>query len=746
MTEPTAMGKVLAFPPTLTDSDDIQDDIPAGFTADGAGDGGGNDRPAVSLPDPDDGDDDGVRVRVDSPAGSEPGKLTTALATRRAHRRPIIAPWLRDADEFRDVSRWTAGHIGHTVAYHAVRVPTYAGRLSVRAPRGAVKVVAGLGAWCADAEAMPLRAAAVAATDADAYMKLTRMRDDRVRWRRIVTASAAAGVIAGAALLLAAPGLVQVAVLTVVVAVLGWYGSPADKPLLDVAVVVPRVQKLTSEIVVRALSALGIGEVNKAMARGGEGITFPAPIQRDGPGWRADVELPYGVTVSDVMDRRDRLASGLRRPLGAVWPEGVPDEHPGRMALWVGDRDMSQTKPAPWPLAKAGRVNLFEAFPFGTDPRARAINLTLMYANVLIGAMPGMGKTFALRVLVLAAALDPLAQLRVFELKGTGDLSATEKVAHHYASGQDDETLAACLDSLRQVAGDLQKRAKTIRSLPKDVCPENKVTPELAAKKSLGLFPLVVVIDECQNLFSHAKYGKEAGELSTTIIKLGRALGVILLLATQRPDKESLPTAISANVGIRYCLRVMGQLENDMILGTSMYKKGIQATTFTKKDKGIGWLVGDADEPQIGKSYYIDNPGADVICDRARALRKAAGTLTGYAAGEDNDLDPARTSLLDDILTVTGPDEDKVRSYVVVDRLAELHPATYGAWVDQPAEMDEPRRKTAKATHLAAALKPYGVKTVQVNRKTETGEDENSRGIIRADIATAAETRNRPAD
>jgi DNA segregation ATPase FtsK/SpoIIIE, S-DNA-T family len=69
----------------------------------------------------------------------------------------------------------------------------------------------------------------------------------------------------------------------------------------------------------------------------------------------------------------------------------------------------------------------------------------------------------------------------------------------------------------------------------------------------------------------------------------------MLLLATQRPDARSLPTGVSANVGTRFCLRVMGQLENDMILGTSAYKNGVRATMFTARDKGVGYLVGGPD-------------------------------------------------------------------------------------------------------------------------------------------------------
>ena len=68
-------------------------------------------------------------------------------------------------------------------------------------------------------------------------------------------------------------------------------------------------------------------------------------------------------------------------------------------------------------------------------------------------------------------------------------------------------------------------------------------------------------MDECQNLFGHHKYGKEAGADAEFIIKIGPALGVVLILATQRPDRDSLPTGISANASLRFCLYVAGQIE-----------------------------------------------------------------------------------------------------------------------------------------------------------------------------------------
>ncbi|WP_121432882.1 hypothetical protein [Actinomadura pelletieri] len=78
----------------------------------------------------------------------------------------------------------------------------------------------------------------------------------------------------------------------------------------------------------------------------------------------------------------------------------------------------------------------------------------------------------------------------------------------------------------------------------------------------------------------------------------------------------------------------MGQVEYDMVLGTSAHRNGLRATAVGLLDKGIGYLAGDAGDSQIDCSYYIDNLTADRICERARALQKAADTLTGHAGGE----------------------------------------------------------------------------------------------------------------
>ncbi|MCW7989116.1 cell division protein FtsK [Streptomyces platensis subsp. clarensis] len=669
--------------------------------------------------------DPSPRVMVDGPDVKGPGYLGRLMGAKR---RAIIPEWLKTTDELKTAATWVASHYGHMAGYHALRSPVYAGRLALQSPRGVAKFLGGTMRWVSDAEGDPVRRAMVEKEDAATYLKLSRQRDGRVRLRTLVVILATfIGLGAALALYVLAPAWLMTVSVSAVVLALGWAGDAADDPVINRAVELPKAQKLTSDIVLRALGALGIPAINQAQSKGREGFTFTAPITRDGPGWRAEGDLPYGVTVTDVIERRDKLASGLRRPLGCVWPEAVPEEHTGRLVLWVGDQDMSKAKKPAWPLAKSGTVDLFKPVPFGTDQRGRWVNVTLMYIAGIIGAIPRMGKTFLLRLLLLIAALDPRAELHTYDMKGTGDLDPVgDRVSHRHAAGDDDEAIEYVIRDFRDLRTELRRRTKMIRSLPRDICPESKVTSELASKKELGLHPIVVGVDECQVLFEHPKYKDEFEEIATDLVKRGPATGIVLLLATQRPDAKALPTGISANASARWCLKVMGQLENDMVLGTSAYKRGVRATMFSWADKGIHYFVGEGSDARIVGSVYVDGVGADAIALRARSAREDAGTLSGHALGEEPETEAAAYDLLRDLLGVVPAEEAKVWNETVVARLAELRPEVYGEWA---------------AEQLTAALKPHGIETVQIGRRIN-GKVVNRRGVERAHITTAVAERD----
>src|SRR5262249_19138365 len=209
-------------------------------------------------------------------------------------------------------------------------------------------------------------------------------------------------------------------------------------------------------------------------------------------------------------------------------------------------------------------------------------------------------------------------------------------------------------------------------------------------------------VDEVQELFRHPRFGKSAGERAEQVIKLGRALGVILLLGTQIPDKDSLPTGITRNVNTRFCLSVADQTANDMILGTSMYKLGHRATTFKpgpppEGEAGWGILRGIGDTGPA-RSYYVDTDKAAAVIARAIELRTAAGTLP--------EASPARQlptfDVLADVAAVWPAGEDAAWNETLLERLTHLRPEVYDRW--EPAQ-------------LTAALATFGVKTGQVGRR-----------------------------
>lgn len=672
-------------------------------------------------------DDDGQALEDERPVPVDPPALAAPGITSEA-RRPIVPAWLRTRAGVTATVRHTGSRMLYATGYHALRTPLYAAQLAAYAPRGGMRLVVSTGRWVWDREAAPLRAAAVGRDDVDEYMRLTAQRDRRVRTRGTV---ALVAVVFGAGLALtlyvmAPTWLALFGAASVMVA--GFLGQEQDHPVIGPAVVKTEVQKLTSSVVLRALGAIGNDKINRALGKGGEGIRFTAEITRDGPGYRADLDLPYGVAAADIMEKRRSLSSGLRRPLGCVWPEGDPGQHEGRLILWVGDKDLSAQAKITWPLARSGQHDYFNPVPFGSDPRGRALAVPLFQHNVLIGSLPGQGKTASVRVLVSGASLDPTAELWLHENKGTGDLEAFERVSHRYVSGIEDEAIEYAADSLALLRKEVMRRSAALKAIPAELRPDKRVTRQIANMRQVRLHPLVGVFDECQNLFAHKEFGEQAGEDAEFVIKLGRALGVTLILATQRPDKASLPTGVSGNVSIRFCLRVAGQVENDMILGTSAYKNGYRATTFRPEvDAGIGYLGGASAIPLVVRTAYVDGPASERIAQRAYALRKAAGTLTGHAAAEAPERTTPSFDILADVLTVVPASEEKVWGERIASRLAELRPDVYGGW---------------KGENVTSSLKPHGIGAQDVWGTTDAGKGTTRRGFARTDILAAVTRRD----
>ncbi|WP_020522839.1 ATP-binding protein [Catelliglobosispora koreensis] len=567
------------------------------------------------------------------------------LATAPGKRAPILPAWLTDKRQRRATLRAITANVWYWLRFHGVRSPKYLLKTGWYALTGFGRSAGKVLKWASAEEGnFALRQHAADTNDAYTWQALnrTRAKESRARWWAVAAVT-----------LLLGCGL-PLAYYTRLVPMWGWYtaaalaavglarvGRPADKPITDRITAAKRFTRLTAEMVRNALLALNIPAMKDAAS-----IEFVHPgIHRDGPGWLARVNLPIGLEAVKVLDRRGALSSSLRLPVDQVWPSAGPD-HAGQLDLWVGYQPASAMGQPKWSLAAADAItSVFAENEFGTDERQRPVKTSLFARSFLIGGQPGSGKSYAARSLAFVAALDPYAELKIAEFKGTGDFIDFAPLCSTYVVGVDDKALEEGAAILRWALAEAERRGKRILAAKqRGDAPEGKVTPELARKAGSGLHPVVIIIDEAHELFAALPSSADDAERA---IKRCRALGIIFVLATQIPDKTSLPPNITRCVTNRWCLSVAGQVENDMILGTGAYKRGITGTVYRPVlDAGWGVQTGGA-APVSVRSQYPDAATAKAMLGRALALRG------GTPVGGQEDLPQAR-DLVADLAAVAG--------------------------------------------------------------------------------------------
>ena len=453
------------------------------------------------------------------------------------------------------------------------------------------------------------------------------------------------------------------------------------------------------------------------MAKDPNAITFPAEIHRDGPGHLAVVDLPYGVEAADVIARRGRLASGLRLPLDQVWPEPAPG-HTGRLALWVGHEPASQMRQPAWPLLALGHGGRVQAVPVRHHPRAWTSPMRRADVPQLAVRRPArIGQD------VRAAAAGagrrprhPRAEMRGYELKGAGDFAPVEPVCAEYGNGNDDETLTACADMFGWLYGEGQKRAKRIAHYAASARPRRtRSPPNWPSLPGLRAAPAGGVRRRDPGaVHCSARPASEAGETAEKCIKLFRALGIMLLLGTQIPDKDSLPTGITRNINTRFCLSVADQVANDMILGTSRVQARLPGHRVRAGHRGrVGHPGRDRQARRPPLVLHRQRPGRQGHGPRHRAPRRRRGRCPSPRTA------PARplADVLADVAAVWPAGEDAAWNETLLERLTSLRPEVYGRWETRQLttalsgygvtdRADRPPRSTARPSTGAAPPAP----------------------------------------
>ena len=316
-----------------------------------------------------------------------------------------------------------------------------------------------------------------------------------------------------------------------------------------------------------------------------------------------DLELTPSCTARDLATKTEPLAVAL----GASTVRVRGDRKAaGRAQLIVANQDPLAGSPIPWPWIGMGRTHLWGGLPLGHDEDDGLVVLELAGHHLLLGGEPGAGKSNALSLVVAAAALDPDVELWCFDGKLV-ELAAWRDCARRFV-GADIEDATVALGELRTVMED-----RYADLLERDL---RKVDRET------GLGLIVVVIDELA-LYTQGK-GKprdEFVEVLRDIVARGRAAGIVVVAATQKPASDIVPTSIRDLFGCRLAMRCSTRDASDTVLGAGWSTLGYSASDVDPSTRGVGYLLAEGTTPRRMRCFVLEDGPLRALATRATELR-----------------------------------------------------------------------------------------------------------------------------
>jgi S-DNA-T family DNA segregation ATPase FtsK/SpoIIIE len=290
--------------------------------------------------------------------------------------------------------------------------------------------------------------------------------------------------------------------------------------------------------------------------------------------------LKHKVAIEEHLDAKIKLQpSGNRKAVLDVITLKLPKEIPFKAINTEGDMEI----------------------PVGIKTTGNAvINLEGSFSNLLIGGMVGGGKSCLLRVIILYLVMvkiprqPKLYELSLIDLKGGMEFNVWRncKYVKTYIDHVDDVT-----PFLESVRDEIEERTKILR---KSGC----VKIERYNAKHKDKMPNhMIIFDEFARyaLQGKKKDREEKQKLVGEITALGRAVGIKVILATQRPEMEVVSGLIKVNFASRVAFTVAGVVNSEIILD----HKGAEEL----RPGGMGILQMGIKNEDVFQAYWVpDDP------------------------------------------------------------------------------------------------------------------------------------------
>jgi hypothetical protein len=375
------------------------------------------------------------------------------------------------------------------------------------------------------------------------------------------------------------------------------------------AIAIPRLRRLLT----RQLRSARVRRAwHRAVVDVGLGSPFRLPrvtrVEAIAAGDRIRLRAPRGNSIADISARREELAACLRARDVRVLRE--PSSAAEGAVLVIRRDPLDVATLASWPNRDVMTLSLWDPIPLGIDEEGGVVTVHLPERNILVGGEPGAGKSAALSVLLATAALDPDACVWLLDGKLV-ELAAWGPISRRLAGPDAQEAIAV----LREARAEMDNRYRELMARGR-----RKV------QREDGLPLHLIVCDELAFYLSvpDRKERQEFTELLRDLVARGRAAGVIVCAATQKPGADVVPTALRDLFGFRLALRCSTPQASDTVLGQGWASAGADASTIPGGQRGVGYLLTEGERPVRIKGFYLDDADITAIVERASARRADA--------------------------------------------------------------------------------------------------------------------------
>jgi S-DNA-T family DNA segregation ATPase FtsK/SpoIIIE len=136
---------------------------------------------------------------------------------------------------------------------------------------------------------------------------------------------------------------------------------------------------------------------------------------------------------------------------------------------------------------------------------------------------------------------------------------------------------------------------------------------------------VVVVIDELA-LYIQGK-GKDRDDFALglrDLVARGRAAGIVVVAATQKPAADVVPTAVRDLFGYRLALRCSTKDASDTVLGTGWAAAGFSSADIDPATRGVGLLLAESGVPRRLRCHHLTDADIAALVARASELRSAS--------------------------------------------------------------------------------------------------------------------------